>query len=265
MTPMIAPFLLAAAIASSNPIQRQTDHADNQARQPNQANQQVTPTQPTINQVINTQPESQPPHPGQSKKQQFFDKALTEPLAGITVLLALIAIIQVSVYLAMHSTTKRVERAYVYVNAITSFEDYGPEQRPSATFEVINSGRTPARILKFGATMIHRYVGSPLERPMPENELNLVEMDFHMVHGQHSDHGVTFEPVDVEQFKCAMNRTCVMYIFGRVVYRDRFQKWGSRYANFTFEMEHRKRIIDDPGEGPIIGFNIANKAYNDAD
>src|SRR5712692_9361699 len=94
-------------------------------------------------------------------------------IALFTFVLIGVAGMQALIYFLQLRTTHRVERAYVYVNAITSFTAYRPRSRPEITFEVINSGRTPAHILSYGAAMWFRGP-TVMHPPMPLEDFHLL-------------------------------------------------------------------------------------------
>lgn len=181
---------------------------------------------------------------------------------------------QICIYMSMHATTKRVERAYVYVENIISFKDYFSLTEPHVQVLIINSGKTPAKILGMGAAMMHVTPNDPLPRYIPIGEEHLTPADFHMVTQQRSVYGFKLGHVTEEQF-VAMNdhenTKMRMLICGRIKYRDRFQRHTeSRYTNFTFEYDFTGSNFHRIGGGIPLEkrtavFNVARDAYNQAD
>ena len=99
---------------------------------------------------------------------------------------------------------------------------------------------------------------------MPLRDSDLIEVDFSMVSAQEFPLTVGFNtPIIAAQFEGVISGQQEAFIFGLVRYRDQFQRFRTRYANFTFQFEHRPLPTDAPGTTGF-GFNIAPKAYNDS-
>ncbi len=142
------------------------------------AKQQVDDQPPKQNQ-------NSTPHDGEPgvSNELFWNLSPNAWMAIFTVVLVGVASIQALIYGLQLRTVHRVERAYVYVNAITAFTGYETNSRPDLTFEVINSGRTPAHILSYGAAMWFREKGIA-KPPMPLKDSDLLTLGFHMVTNQ---------------------------------------------------------------------------------
>ena len=70
------------------------------------------------------------------------------------------------------------------------------------------------------------------------------------------------DPINRPTFDDILSGKQRLILFGRVVYRDRFQRGrASRYSDFCFELDPT-RI---PGEPPdSFGFKVVPRGYNDA-
>ena len=74
----------------------------------------------------------------------WVHKVLTNPIATFTLLLVVVAGIQVLVYVAMHRTTKRVERAYLAVRNIR-LVNFQAERPLQLSVHLVNTGHLPAQ------------------------------------------------------------------------------------------------------------------------
>lgn len=187
-------------------------------------------------------------------------------VAFFTLALVGVAILQVAIYALWLRTTHRAERAYVYIDGISGLEQFGRDLSPTIQIDVKNSGRTPARILASNVVYWVEREGKRLPRKMPLKQHHLRTMDFWMITGRTLPVTVGFkEPITASEFDDVVAGKRKFFVFGQVLYRDRFQWWKKRYTNFSFVLDLRRPLpIDDPKGGQAFGFSIANDSYNDA-
>lgn len=190
----------------------------------------------------------------------------TQWIAIITFVLAVIATTQAIIYGLMLRTTHRVERAYVYVDGIIGLEGFDElDKKPTIVFKVRNSGRTPARILAYNAM----YWPDELPKRMPLDAKELIPFDTSVVSNQEHVLAVGLSgntsAKDIEMFKEAAKGLRPLFVFGRVVYRDRFQWFKKRYANFCFKLTPRDPLPTDAPGTHSFGFDAVPEGYNDAD
>ena len=226
-------FLLLCGMAQSQPHQRSNrkPQPDNTARTPTQS-----PQPSTVNQIFGASNDPVPPRQAQqSKLRQFLDKAQSDPIVWLTLIIAIFAGVQVGVYISMHATMKQVERAYVHVGEIQLFR-FEPGSVPRIVVPIMNKGKTPAVIFRAAARR-ELLVAEP-KGPPPFT--NFHELDFPLGTDQREMWGVDFEremtqaELDLINGKLPTAPKGIMIVSGRIDYRDqfggkRFMLWGRRY------------------------------------
>lgn len=140
------------------------------------------------------------------------------------------------------------ERAYVWVEKLTQFEDFAPGKEPRLLATVINSGNTPARVFESGiATIPVRSVAEHLPRPMPDPGMRPSTMT--LVAGQHADWGNLLGPVAQSDYDLVMKQGFKLVVFGRLRYLDTFgishctdfsfvynpKQWGTEKLGFVID------------------------------
>ena len=74
-----------------------------------------------------------------------------QSIANLTAALAALAFVQTLIFVSQLWSTHRVERAYVHIRDIASFDHVGTNNKPYLAVKLRNSGRTPARIHSYNA------------------------------------------------------------------------------------------------------------------
>ncbi len=259
--PMMARLIVVAMLCSVTVLGQQSQEPPAQPEQRDEDSDTVqgvaeppttiiNQTVQAIDQTLTRDDQNEPPGtPG-----KLLEKAL-DPLVWITLALAIVAVVQARIYCAMHNTTRTVERAYIYVEAVTQYRNFEPGETPSLMVTVINSGTTPGRIVEARiATIPVLTVENDLPKIMPDPGMrptNLV-----VVKGQRMDWGNQLAPVPQEDFERVFKHNFKLVVFGRIGYRDAFNAVHHTDFSFVYNPKQWK-----PGH---IEFVIDPNGYSDA-
>lgn len=245
-------FVIALALFASQPQPQEADPGDQDAA----AETQEPSDTPTINQVANAQDSEQPAADQQTYAQQILENLATNPIAWVTIGLLLVAASQAGITFYMLKISRAVERAYLYVRGVTHFVNYAPGKEPEIMVTVINSGRTPGRIIEAGIATVPVKAIEFLPRPMPDPRMQSSNLT--VVAGQHIDWGNKLDPVEKSDSDLVNLNGWTLVVFGRIVYMDTFEQRHNTDFSFVYNPKRQ------PAGATKIDFVIDPNGYSDA-
>jgi len=162
------------------------------------------------------------------------------------------------VYAQLRDHNKAIERAYVYVHQVASFENFAVGAKPVVLLTVVNSGHTPAWILESSAATIPvADVAKHLPRPMPVEHIGMRNQKQVVFAGVKTEWGHVLGPVQESDYTNVKNGTWRLVVFGRIHYRDTFN--DRHYTDFSFVWDRFKEGKSGPSD-----FLIHPDGYTDA-
>jgi hypothetical protein len=187
----------------------------------------------------------------------------TDPNSLLTAGLVIIAAVQVGVYLQILASSHRVDRAYIFIDAIVGLEGFGDGRDPTFTFRIKNLGKTPGQVVAYNAM----YVPGPLPVKMPLKDSDLRRVDLSIASNQEHTFAIGMRAaITYDDLLRAIDGQRP-FVIARVLYRDRFQLpfTTSRYSNFCATISLRRdRVPGEPPDATVFGFDLNTDSFNDA-
>lgn len=188
---------------------------------------------------------------------QRWTAGLTSAIAIFTLALVYVGWKQRQTYEATLAANKAIERAYIFVSQVEVFDNYAIGERPRVLLTVVNSGHTPGWLLNAGtATIPVTDVSKHLPRPMPVDWIGMRGQKQVIFAQQRTTWGNALGPVAEADYVSVQNGTWKLVVFGRIEYRDVFERVHHSDFSFVWKFKEGKSGPED--------FNIHPDGYTDA-